>query len=172
MNRSKNLLVLSYPKLSMAYSLPVRYKAYVPHKKSVVHWKWFHVKTSWPIWTNGLRRRKDQTIKKSKSFKAHLHFIRISDFGCELIPLCSHPNLRKSYPNVRIRIWCIRMFSFYPNVRIQTKSSRLWSANQNMVLRNNRLWLLMIVDFVRLVFSVSDSEFAICYANCEDRNPN
>ena len=32
------------------------------------------------------------------------HFVRISDFGCELIVCSSHPNVRTSHPNVRIRI--------------------------------------------------------------------
>ena len=28
----------------------------------------------------------------------------VSEFGCETIVLCSYPNVRKSHPNVRIRI--------------------------------------------------------------------
>ena len=32
--------------------------------------------------------------------KAHLHLIRISEFGCKTIVLCLYPNVHKSHPNV------------------------------------------------------------------------
>ena len=64
--------------------------------------------------------------------------LRISEFGCETTVLCSYPNVRKSYPNVRIRIWCLRMFCFSSEHSDANQSSWLKSATQDPTSTNSR----------------------------------
>ena len=73
-------------KIKMANIPPLLFS---PPLQITTHAQWHYYKKSKAIVA--------QQRRENKRLKVHLHFIRISDCGCELIVLCSHANVRKSY---------------------------------------------------------------------------